>query len=127
MKYETKELSGLALEFAVQKAVGAFDSEEDGMQGISLADYIEAGGGWRLDWETCGPIIEREHIAIEFYGSYWGAMPKDAKGCEVPNLNPNRHAEMSNGWCPVMATGTTPLVAAMRAFVSAKIGDKVEL
>ena len=115
MKYETKDLAGLALEFAANKAMGTFDAEENGLQGISLADYIEAGGGWSLDWETCGPIIEREGIELWKWkgddGTYWCA---HVGGRRIDTDDKE-------------SLGDTPLMAAMRAFVTAKLGAEVDL
>jgi len=111
MKYMTSELSGKYLNQAVANAI----SEDSG-----VADYCAM-------WEYGGPLIERNHISIEFYGSYWGAVPKDDRGYEVPDISPAKHEGMASGWCPVMATGPTPLVAAMRALVLAKFGDEVDL
>ena len=117
MKYETKELTGLALEFAVQMAMGTFDAEENGMQGISLAAYIGAGGGYPLGWDTCGSIIEREEITI-FHDSCWEAGMAAEVSCSY------------GAACLDMdyrSKGDTALVAAMRCFVISKMGHDVEL
>ena len=116
MKYETKELTGLALEFATHKAMGTFDVQENGMQGISLVDYIAAGGGYHLDWETCGPIISRERISLlpEYSGIEWDAC---IKGMNTYDGWEGEHD----------ATGPTAIIAAMRCFIDAKIGAEVNL
>ena len=114
MKYETKELAGLALEFAAHKAMGTFDDPANGAEGLTLADYVDVGGGFALDWETCGPIIERESISIDAFNEY------DRK---------NWWATKANGKRPRIwaASGPTPLVAAMRCLVFAKLGAEVDL
>ena len=117
VKHETKELTGLALEFAVQKALGTFNSEEDGMQGISLADYIEACGGYTLYWDTCGPIIEREKITV-FHDAWWEAGMKAEVSCSYGAAS----LDMD-----FTARGDTALVAAMRCFVISKMGAEVDL
>jgi hypothetical protein len=114
VKHKTSELTGEALNQAVANA----NAEQSGV--VSYADYCGM-------WEYGGPIIERERISLQFYGTHWGAVPKDAAGCEVPDLDEGKHRQMADGWCPVMATGDSPLVAAMRAFVLAKMGDEVDL
>jgi hypothetical protein len=54
------------------------------------------------DWSQCGPIIEREKIAIRYeYDEGWGATVYLPNGDTVDYLGP------------------TPLVAAMRCFVAA--------
>ena len=117
MKYETKNLTGLALEFAAHKAIGTFDDERNGLQGISFAYYIEAGGLCLLDWETCGPIIEREKITV-FHDAWWEAGMKAEVSCGhgVASLDMN-----------FKSNGDTALVAAMRCFVFAKMGAEVDL
>lgn len=78
--------------------------------------------GWRLEsfvpstnWQQGGPIIERERI--------WLAFEKD-------------DGEGGSGWVATWgasvedhlhATGPTPLIAAMRAFVVSKFGDEIAL
>jgi len=114
MKYRTTDLEGELLNQAVANAAPWAEGV------ISYADYCGM-------WEYGGPIIEQNHIAIEFYGTHWGATPKDGNGCEVPDLNQEKHDEMASGWCPVMAVGPTPLIAAMRAFVLERFGDEVDL
>ena len=115
MKYETKELTGLALEFAANKAMGTFDV--DGLQEISLADYIEGDGGFPLDWETCGPIISREKITL-FHDSWWEA----GMNAEVSCSYGAAYLDMS-----FRSRGDTALVAAMRCFVISKLGAEVDL
>lgn len=121
MKYETEKLAGLELDYAVATITGCLRMMP-GDKRHQLGSYSPS-----TRWDHGGPIIESERISIEFYGSHWGAMPKDANGCEVPDPDPEKHKEMSGGWCPVMAVGDSPLVAALRAFVRARIGDEVEL
>lgn len=141
MKYKTIELTGALLDAAAAKALGMETGIRNASTGVPIFKTYQTGG---LDcgpsesdcgddfepsrlWGHGGPIIERERISVEFYGTHWGAMPKDAAGCEVPDLDAEKHKQMSSGWCPVMATGASPLVAAMRAFVLARMGDEVDL
>ena len=117
MEYQTKELTGLALEFAAHKAMGTLDVDGDGFQGLTLAEYIEAGGGFWLDWNTCGPVIERENITI-FHDAWWEAGMNAEVSCSygAASLDMN-----------FRACGDTALVAAMRCFVIAKMGAVVDL
>jgi hypothetical protein len=74
------------------------------------------GGNWEwirqpsTAWEHGGPLIERERIALEFLDDEWCAW---APG-------PQR-ADGGDG------RGQTPLVAAMRAYVASKFGERIEL
>ncbi len=74
------------------------------------------GGNWEwirrpsTAWEHGGPIIEREHMAIEYLDAEWHAWspgPLFGGGGE--------------------GHGATALVAAMRAYVAAKFGETIEL
>ena len=115
MKFKTEELTGLALEFAAHKVMGRFNDKANGVAGITLADYVDAGGGFALDWETCGPIIEREAIELWKWtggdGTYWCS---HVGGRRIDTADKE-------------SFGETPLVAAMRAFVTAKLGAEVDL
>jgi len=76
------------------------------------------------DWAQGGPIIEREKLGVWWathyvddegveYGNHWYAEP----GCTDDNADkPYR-----------VATGPTPLIAAMRCYVVNKLGDEVEV
>ena len=80
-----------------------------------------------LRWDHGGPIIELERISLQFYGTHWGATPLDNIGGELPERDKRKHLQMADGWCPVMATGASPLEAAMRAFVRLRMGDDVDV
>jgi hypothetical protein len=62
-----------------------------------------------LDWALCGPIIEREGIAIRRlrHGAW---MASDST--EYGNFGPD---------------APTPLIAAMRCFVASKLGEEVDV
>lgn len=62
--------------------------------------------GWANDWAQGGPIIEREELSgLKCYG-------KNDWGC-------------NNG--DIFCEGPTPLIAAMRCYVTCKLGDEVEI
>ena len=110
MKIETSELTGPALAYAVAQIT------PDLMQ-VGLCFYIrDAESGERVlfnpaeNWSQAGLIIERESIQLtpcEDMES-WEAGMMFAQGCED-------------------YTGPTPLIAAMRCFVSSRLGDEIEL
>ena len=115
MKYKTSELTGALLDAAVAKAEGLlFSHIEDGKAWLYLSELRTASvkecPRFSLSGDAAVPIIERERISIVYSGEYsvwqWtaGASLKPEGGC-----------------------GETPLIAAMRAFVAAKLGDEVEL
>ena len=120
---KTSELSGAALDWAVAKCEGVFAhaprhvSREVWMK--LLADYAPS-----TDWAKGGEIIEREKISLIWMGfadeQYW-----------VGSIDAVRHEhEMFNGVDVPFeheARGTTPLEAAMRAYVTSKLGDEVQI
>lgn len=105
------ELSGKQLDFWVAKALG-WNPDAFTMGGI---DEIPANPGlpYSRDWSLGGRIIESDRIAIYFDGAEWRAGFDLAAG-DGPGIYMDRAQ-----W------GATPLLAAMRAFVTSKFGDEV--
>lgn len=107
MKHKTAELQGDALDYMVRCAV-------QGEQPFcSVAEWAASNdGGWHpsTNWEQGGPIIEREEIDVSRneYPRWSACLPLTE-------------------WTDMVGFGPTPLVAAMRAFVLAKLGGQVEL
>jgi hypothetical protein len=108
-KIKTSELTGPALDWAVAK-IEAPDLTAEAFRlfrdehGNGLGAYC-----WSINWSLGGPIIEREKITIAW--------------------------EPQQGWCSccnpddglILANGPTPLIAAMRCFCAAKLGDEVDV
>jgi len=63
-------------------------------------------GFFSTDWAAGGPIIEREKLEIVFNGEGWDA------------YDHLRH---------IPEEGSTPLIAAMRCYVAAKLGEVVDV
>ena len=114
---KTSELSGHALNWAVAKA--EMELAEDGGQVHLTAsglrwyeDTLDIPYTPSTDWAQGGAIIEREGISIvldDDIGDYsWTAT------CIKP---PYVSAEQ----------GSTPLIAAMRCYVSSKLGEEVDI
>ncbi len=97
---KTSELIGDALDWAVTRANYEVNYE-------TVWRDCREECNFSTDWALGGPIIEREGIELlcESLGFRWVAMPQ--KGPE---------------W-----RGPTPLVAAMRCYVAACLGDEVEI
>ena len=114
MKYKTSELEGDRLDVAVAKAEGWAEQEVAAMlkAGDAADRYFSAAS-----WGLAGPIIARERIDLEspeLEGDPWGAIAWGTK------------AQEPGGYCAT-ASGPTPLIAAMRAYVASKFGEEVEL
>lgn len=121
MKVKTSELIGNTLNWAVATAKGIPREELriPSYEGGSLFRYLRDEEGnldgsymtgpdllFSTKWEAGGPIIEREQISVtsQTNGHSWAA-----KGAHNYSYGP------------------TPLIAAMRCYVAAKLGDEVDV
>lgn len=121
-RYRVAELEGPLLDLAVARAEG--EPATIHLIDNPIAPFYECAvlsSCGRLqrqylpsrDWTQGGPIIERERITLSAptesgtFASAWCADTEWGRPC---------------GW-----EGSTPLVAAMRAFVAVKLGEEVEL
>jgi hypothetical protein len=109
---KTSDLEGVALDWAVAKCEGV--EVEYINDGITQCLLQKPSGRYApsTDWAQCGPIIERGRIGIE----PWGA-------------NRSWIAQTYNeaGRVTQRQYGSTPLIAAMRCYVSSKLGDEINL
>lgn len=117
MKIKTSELSGAALDWAVAKCEGVHVSMARGGWFVFDSDaWAEFRNDYNDDklqsfrpstnWSQGGPIIEREELSgLKCYGTNdWGC---------------------NNG--DIFCDGPTPLIAAMRCYVTSKLGDEIEV
>ena len=116
----TRNLSGPALDWAVAKCEDKNSALHD--DGITRCIVIVAPSGlykgrWRpsTDWSQGGPIIEREKFTLVFrdlgHASYWFSEAKEP-------YQENRY---------ISGEGPAPLIAAMRCYVTSKLGGTVQL
>ena len=103
---KTSELIGPALDWAVAKCEGRNTDKVDLWKGLELPDYGYAIFPYSTDWSQGGSIIEREKIGM------------------APLPTGNWHAGDMHG---NYAIGPTPLIAAMRCYVSSRLGAAVEI
>jgi hypothetical protein len=114
MKLKTTELTGAALDWAVATCEGAI------YHGPSVrpafwswptlpVTYSKSADGYSADWSKCGPIIEREKIAVVPCGDHWNAAADDQTLEVFPYEGP------------------TALIAAMRCLVTLKLGSEVDV
>jgi hypothetical protein len=103
---KTSELTGAALDWAVAKCegghIGVADNNVffDAHNGDGFTSF-----GPSTDWSQGGPIIERERF--EFRQAKTGMLASYQGG---------------QTWF-----GPTPLIAAMRCYVTSKLGDEIEI
>jgi hypothetical protein len=117
IKIKTHDLTGVALDWAVAKCEGSVNIDASGLPWLpdeSPNEYGEAV--WfkpSTNWAQGGPIIEREFIELTTTNrsneELWEA------------IFPGR------GEDAVVQYGPTLLIAAMRCYVSTKLGDEIEI
>jgi len=125
MKIKTSELTGAALDWAVAQNMTGGELFQSGrvayavvlqsVGGIISPYFVEDSGVVRCEFEPSanwlqgGPIIERELIELRY----------------------DRTGRWANAWIAStlerMLGGPTPLIAAMRCYVAAKLGDEVDI
>lgn len=130
MKIKTRDLSGVALDWAVATCEG-FPIRHDPMNfgrafaeggfwiwddsgPISKRDYRLIGRQYcpSTNWAIGGPIIEREKLSVELkQHGYWMA------SCQYNYADEKEF----------LTLGDTPLIAAMRCYVASKLGYEVEI
>lgn len=111
------ELEGVALDYAVAVACG-LHIEMFGrcFEASWLHDHVDGSrsrimGTFRpsADWSHGGPLIDRHVVSLTNESSHWSALSvAGGKGC-------------------ASEFGPTPLIAACRAIVAAKMGDTVDV
>lgn len=115
--HRVSDLIGDDLDRAVAKAEGRPVEErfrggmgegwyEAGTKGVSIPMLSPS-----TDWAVGGPIIERERIELSW----------EAATCLADIWTPPAGSAAASG------SGDTPLVAAMRAYLTAKFGETVSL
>lgn len=97
---KTSELQGAALDWAVDKSMNLNTPYNSWGQIGKVPAYS-------TDWSQGGPIIEREGISVERWGSEWMAAMGELPDDGVPS--------------------PTPLIAAMRCYVASKLGDNTDI
>ena len=123
MKYITAELTGSLLDCAVAKANGQLAWTPNALDGRLRAGILAANAEtgfpelFAPSTESAhgGPIMEREHI-----GCYWIESESQWRaGLDMHGYTPEFNSAEVHG--------STMLIAAMRAFVTVKLGEEVDL
>ena len=108
MKVKTFEATGVVLDWLVAKCEGV---KVEKIMGLSLW----SSNNWEMystNWAQGGPIIEREGITVSRFNTY-------------PDWEAIMHETDDN--LLTIAVGPTPLIAAMRCYVTSKLGVEVEV
>lgn len=131
MKIKTSELSGVALDWAVAQCEGGTNLHHDTVATWWFTLHGEdrcLSPGWSeaqrfcpsTDWPQGGPIIERELVQLQ--PTFLCAGPARNTGVWAWKA-----ALVDEDCKAFFVDGPTPLIAAMRCFVSSKLGDEVEV
>lgn len=124
---KTSDLIGPALDWAVAKCEGYTNlrADTDGALVINppRKDYGPVylyDQEFSTDWAQGGPIIEREKISTWWdKAGCWHAA--DKRWVEI-DVDSEEFLDL-----PDTMIGPTPLIAAMRCYVSSKLGDEIEI
>jgi hypothetical protein len=110
---KTAELIGPALDWAVAKAI---DLEDETLDPLTWVETAHPSGcySFSTDWSQGGPLIDK---IGGFELKVWLESTPETK-CEA-----HIHSYEGN-W---IVFGPTPLIAAMRCLVAAKLGDTVQV
>ena len=115
VKVKTSELTGAALDWAVQEIeYQRMVAEGEHVKQWAL-DNHRAGVGinrYSTDWLWGGPILERENISVGYQGHL--GVPLDSLWYATNRVD-------------ACGFGQKPLTAAMRCFCCSKLGDVVEV
>lgn len=125
VRVNVHQLTGAALDLAVAKCEGwAWDVDtgehllklvvpgQDHWGGPSIRRRELRELAYSTDWSQGGPIIDREHISTNWLDTQWQA---------------NVGFDPESGESDADEAGPTSLVAAMRCYVSWKLGEMVEV
>lgn len=107
MQIMTTELGGVALDWAVAKCEGKLP--------LSFDDWKPVWPSYSTNWDAAGVIMQREGIG--FYESNPHGSDETRWGSLVPRVLPPRR----------IMHGSTPVIAAMRAWVDIKLGPFVQV
>ena len=121
MKIKVSDATGSALDWMVAKCEG---HKVDALPALS----VQSSASWAMystNWAQGGPIIEREITKIfRNVGGTWSAMilkdvpiPPEYRGTSLALTQRMQ-------W---NAAGATPLIAAMRGYVTSKLGEEVDI
>lgn len=121
MKIKTSELTGTALDWAVQWAhnptgptgAGWYERDANNKLFDPLNEYTISPS---TDWAQGGPIIERGHIHT------WTDRKDAAYAGHPDSYWVAEMTEIGGIWW-----GPTPLIAAMRCYVANKLGDEIDI
>jgi hypothetical protein len=117
MKIKTADLTGQALDWAVERALG---TSEFWFAPDEFKPQYESGEShYSTNWAQGGPIIEREQLSLDLTSSQYDSATDSCIALDSPEWWSSKGDTTSRG--------PTPLIAAMRCFVASRLGDEVDI
>lgn len=125
IEVKTSELVGAALDWAVAKAEGVtvrvLSADNPGELWQVQKQWRGVGPYWpSQDWSQAGLLIEKYNIQTSYNGNAFPKSPTGKYWCAYV-CKPHGPEERPSGG------GHTPIIAACRAIVAAKLGDTVSV
>ena len=131
MKIKTSQLIGPALDWVVAKCEAlCLGSDPFGLKPIIAAPVFVKNYKPSTDWEQGGPIIEREKIDLEFMDNFeaWCGSVLREYGQDRESYSDDQDRESYTAEQEsFVGYGPTPLIAAMRCYCCAKLGDEIDI
>ncbi len=126
MKIKTSELIGTTLDWAVAECLGLNPRHDMKSHGLKWPGWWVACPEYKrlpfysTNWSQGGPLIEREGISLKQNDT------NDWNADMVVLVSPYTSTADAVFDYP-QESGPTPLIAAMRCYVTSKIGDTIEV
>lgn len=140
MKHKVSELEGALLDAAVAKAEGwAYRIGRDGSLRVDGVSAERSGPDFApsTDWEQAGMIIERERISLSFKhrrhpyengsGDWCAHVFIAGSNMLIPGSYLSDQSSGEKEGAHLLFSADSPLIAAMRAYVTSKFGEEVDL
>ena len=112
MKIKVADAEGKVLNWMVAKCEG-FDLENP-------IDYVN-------DWSYAGPIISKQKINIRYTFTEGGYRTSDSVDAVHASIDLRNGSKVFDSKKVIWEYGNTDLVAAMRCYVTSKLGEEVEV
>lgn len=131
MKVKTTDLIGPALDWAVATIEGyvcQFDDEVSGPWLVPQEGFLHdekplSEFSPSTNWSKGGPIIERENLSV----SYWGDKSRFGQHSMPEQWWEARHPTHRTQSRRTVGFGPTPLIATIRCYCCAKLGDVIDI
>lgn len=123
MKIKVSEATNTQLDQLVAKCEGRHKLAPLWVDDDRYGNHVERPYSPTTDWAQGGPILDREGLSL----AYWGEHSKFGQHERMEQFWEARHPSHRTHSRRTVGYGPTPLIAAMRCFVTSKLGEEVEV